>query len=232
MTMFAKKPCLIKELSQSGNLATYFRLAARNLCVLLGACLAASASAQVSIKPGLWERTVTTSMGNSGMSMDGAMEQLKRTNPAAYQLAMTEMAKQGVKLTADGRMAFQECVKPEQAKRWGELIMATIPQLEECTTITSPLEGKTQKVSFTCPDSKGEIIITYQSDIAHTATLTMHACGQPTNMQVSYRWLGSSCGNVRNAEDCKSNNSDATSCVFEEGQKRGCNQSQSPRKRK
>ena len=53
--MLAKKPCLIKELSQSGNLATYFRLAARNLCVLLGACLAASAFAQTSIKPGLWE---------------------------------------------------------------------------------------------------------------------------------------------------------------------------------
>ncbi|MDR1849091.1 MAG: DUF3617 domain-containing protein [Zoogloeaceae bacterium] len=230
--MFAKKPCLIKELSQSGNLATYFRLAARNLCVLLGACLAVSAFAQTSIKPGLWERTVTTSMGNSGMSMEGAMEQLKRTNPAAYQLAMAEMAKQGVKLTADGKMAFQECVKPEQAKRWEELIIAAIPQLEECTTITSPLVDKTQKISFTCQDANGEAKVTYQSDIAITTTVAMHACGQPTNMQISHRWLASGCGNVRNAEDCKSNDSDATSCAFQREQKRGCNQSRSSRKRK
>ena len=56
--MFAKKPCLIKELSKPGNLAAYFHLAARNLCVLLGACFAVSASAEdINMKAGLWEVT-------------------------------------------------------------------------------------------------------------------------------------------------------------------------------
>ncbi|MDR1850461.1 MAG: DUF3617 domain-containing protein [Zoogloeaceae bacterium] len=171
--------------------------------------------------PGLWERTMTTGMDTTGM-----LEQLKSTSSAAYQQAMAEYAKQGIKFTADGKMAFQECVTPEQAKRVGDLIMAPVPQHEECTTITSPLVDKTQKASFTCPDAEGEIIATFQSDTpytAYTTAIAVNSCGMRVNTQVSYRWLGSDCGNVRTAEDCKSQNSDATSCVFQRGQKRGCN---------
>jgi hypothetical protein len=187
-------------------------------------------SVGTSICPGLWERTIH--MGFKGLPKDVGtlninemMEQMKKVDPAAYQKAQAEMAKQGAKLAAGGGMVDQYCVTPEQAKRWAKLIMAAIPQFEECTTITSPLVGKTQKMSFTCPGGNGEAEAVLLSDTATTLTITSHSCGVTTNLQASSRWLGSDCGNVKRAKDCESYGSDATSCAFQHGKpskKRGC----------
>jgi hypothetical protein len=93
----------------------------KRLLLTLAILAAAQASAQTTIKPGLWEITSKVKTGNAqqDQAMSAAMAQLASMPPAQRAQMEAMMAQNGVsmpKASSDGGITLTACVTPEMAR--------------------------------------------------------------------------------------------------------------------
>ena len=167
---------------------------------VLAAC-SLGASAQQSMKPGLWE--ISNKMGGSP-EMDQAMAkmqaQMASMPPEQRKMMQDMMAKQGVSMGAGGAggMTAKVCMTREMVER------KEFPQQHgDCKQTTSPMTGNTMKFSYVCtqPPSSGEGQVTFVSSEAYTMhmDITSSARGKPEKMTMDAngKFLSSDCGAIK-----------------------------------
>jgi hypothetical protein len=167
---------------------------------VLAAC-SLGASAQQSMKPGLWE--ISNKMGGSP-EMDQAMAkmqaQLASMPPEQRKMMQDMMAKQGVSMGAGGAggMTAKVCMTKEMVDR------KEFPQQHgDCKQTASPMTGNTMKFSYVCtqPPSSGEGQVTFVSPEAYTMhmDITSSARGKPEKMTMDAngKFLSADCGAIK-----------------------------------
>jgi uncharacterized membrane protein YkoI len=159
--------------------------------------LAAHAQTQA---PGLWEHTMN--MKSAGGEMEKAQaemqKQLAAMPPEQRKQMEQAMAGRGMTMGAQGT-TVKVCVTKEQAARAAE------PRMNgDCTRQDVQRSGNTMKFKFECSKpqpSSGEGEMTFVSDKAYTGktTVTTQVKGQPQqmNMEMSGKWLGADCGDIK-----------------------------------
>lgn len=170
--------------------------------IVLAACgFAVGASAQ-DLKPGLWEVSSKLTSASGEMEKAAAEMQAQMAEMPPEQRKMMEgmMAKQGVKMGADGpgEMIAKTCMTQEMVER------NEIPaQQGKCKTTSQSRAGNTLKMAFTCtdPPSSGDGVYTIVSPESYTSKLVVRttANGRPEtmNMNATGKWLGADCGSVK-----------------------------------
>lgn len=165
--------------------------------------LCATAQAQSSVKPGLWE--MQSKMGGNAQ-MDQSMAEMQKQMagmPPAQRKQMEDMlAKQGMSMpsaAAGGGMSTKLCITPEMAAKQD----LPVQEKGDCTNTVTSRSGNVVKVSFVCknPPSSGEGTYTFNGDTAYTMKMQMKSMhqGKPQNMTMdgSGKWLAASCGNIK-----------------------------------
>ncbi|WP_137921711.1 DUF3617 domain-containing protein [Hydrogenophaga sp. 2FB] len=165
--------------------------------------LCATAQAQTSVKPGLWE--MQSKMGGNPQ-MDQAMAEMQKQMagmPPAQRKQMEDMlAKQGMAMpsaAAGGGMNTRLCITPEMAAKQD----LPVQEKGDCTNTVTSRSGNVVKMSFVCknPPSSGEGTYTFNGDTAYTMKMQMKSMhqGKPQNMTMdgSGKWLAASCGNIK-----------------------------------
>lgn len=160
----------------------------------------ASASAEMNMKPGLWE----TSFEMSGGAMEEAMaelrEQLQGMPPEQREMMERMMASQGVGLDMMSG-TLQVCVTEEEAAR------GYVPQHDDdCQHQIQEQTGNSIKMSFSCdgdPPHSGEGEVTFHSPTSYSGKyrVNMNMQGQQEEMAMEQtgRWLSEDCGAIRPA---------------------------------
>ncbi|RZT11374.1 Protein of unknown function [Duganella sp. CF402] len=171
----------------------------KRLMLTLAILAAAQASAQNSIKPGLWEITSKVKTGNAqqDQAMSAAAAQFAAMPPEQRAQVEAMMAKNGIsmpKAGSDGAITLTACVTPEMASR-KELPMN---QKGKCTSKQEPVAGG-MNVSYTCTDpaSSGNGQIRFNGDSAYSMTMQVTnntgAGPRSANVESSGRWLSATC---------------------------------------
>jgi hypothetical protein len=172
------------------------------LVVAALAAFAAAASAQTTLKPGLWE--INNKMGGSPQLEQGMaqmQQQLASMPPEQRKMMEDMMAKQGVKLgagTPGGGMSVKMCMTREMVER-NELPA----QQGDCKTTSQSRSGNTMKFAVACtnPPSTGEGQVTFTSPEAYSMKMVVNSQvnGKPERITVDGggKWLGSDCGTVK-----------------------------------
>lgn len=171
----------------------------KRLLLMLAALAAAHASAQQSVKPGLWElhNKVKTGNAQTDQAVTAALAQLAALPPAQRAQMEAMMAQNGIsmpKAAGDGGLTLTACVTPEMAAR-KEL---PLNQKGKCSSTQEPVAGG-MNVSFTCTDpaSSGSGQIRFNGDQAYTMTMnvTNNSGTGPQNATVEStgRWLSDNC---------------------------------------
>lgn len=159
---------------------------------------AASAQAQVHIKPGLWENTVTITSDNP------AMEQMKARLAAMPPEQRAQMEKLIPGLVPGGAPnSIRVCISKDQAAR-----EMTPDNDGRCTRTNIVRSGDTTRFDFTCKSTRSDVSghgsFTRISDNAYTATSTaaMVSKGATTHMQsdISSKFISGDCGDVKPIE--------------------------------
>ena len=166
------------------------------LAACTGSLLAATAAqAQVHIKPGLWENTVTMKSDNP------AMEQMKARMAAMPPEQRAQMEKLIPGMAPGGAPnSIRVCISKEQAAR-----DITPDNDGRCSRINIVHSGDTTQFDFACKsahsDVSGHGSFTRISDNAYTATSTaaMVTKSTTTHMQsdISSRFISNDCGDVK-----------------------------------
>jgi hypothetical protein len=167
----------------------------------IGAALALPAGAQ-NMKPGLWELSnkVSSSDGQMQAAMAEMQKQLASMSPEQRQAMQQMMARNGVqmKVGAGGALTSRMCMTKEMIQR------KEFPVQEgDCTQKVTPMGANKMKIAFSCtrPPASGEGEMTLDSDTSYRAR--MHVKGtdggrqQIVDMDVTGKWLGADCGNLR-----------------------------------
>lgn len=176
----------------------------RHLATALLACACtATAFAQQSLKPGLWEIT-NRMQGAQGSQMESQMAEMRKQMAAMPpdQRKMMEdmMARQGVQVGAGagGGMSTRICLTKEMIER-----NEVAQQRSDCKTTTHSKTGNSVKMAFTCtnPKSSGEGQITYTSPEAYAMKMVVNTeidgRMEKVSMDTSGKWLAADCGNIR-----------------------------------
>lgn len=165
--------------------------------VLAFIVLAAHAQTQA---PGLWEHTMK--MKSAGGEMEKAQaemhKQMAAMPPEQRKQMEQAMGGRGMAMGAQGT-SVKVCLTKEQAARAAE------PRMQgDCTRQDVQRSGNTMKFKFACTKpqpSSGEGEMTFPSDKAYTGktSVTTQVKGQPQqmNMEMSGKWLGADCGDVK-----------------------------------
>lgn len=165
--------------------------------VLAFIVLAAHAQTQA---PGLWEHTMK--MKSAGGEMEKAQaemhKQMAAMPPEQRKQMEQAMGGRGMAMGAQGT-SVKVCLTKEQAARAAE------PRMQgDCTRQDVQRSGNTMKFKFACTKpqpSSGEGEMTFPSDKAYTGktSVTTQVKGQPQqmNMEMSGKWLGADCGEVK-----------------------------------
>ena len=162
---------------------------------LVAALLATAAQAQVHIKPGLWENTVTMKSDNP------AMEQMKARMAAMPPEQRAQMEKLIPGMAPGGAPnSIRVCISKEQAAR-----DITPDNDGRCSRTNIVHSGDTTQFDFACKsahsDVSGHGSFTRISDNAYTATSTaaMVTKSTTTHMQsdISSRFISNDCGDVK-----------------------------------
>ena len=176
----------------------------RAATVVAGLLFAAGAQAQTHMSPGLWE--MQTTMKSNNAQMEAAMarmkDQLASMPPEKRAMVEQMMASKGAVVGANGNAnTLRICITKEMSER------DLMPQREGRCTHDASRSGNTIHVKSSCQGEKGGQPITSDGEFTlngstgftgHSVTnLSMH--GQPTQMQseVSGKWLGADCGDVK-----------------------------------
>jgi hypothetical protein len=168
----------------------------RLLLACTGTLLGATAAqAQVHIKPGLWENTVTMKSDNP------AIEQMKARMAAMTPEQRAQMEKLMPGMAAGGAPnSIRVCITKEQAAR------ALTPDNDgRCTRTNVVSTGDTTRFDFSCKsahsDVSGHGSFTRISDNAYTASSTadMVTKSTTTHMQtdIASKFISSDCGDVK-----------------------------------
>ena len=164
---------------------------------LLFTTLAAGAQTQA---PGLWEHAFT--LKSAGGEMERAMAEMKKQMdampPEKRQQVEQMMASRGVKMGAHGGSG-KVCLTKEQAARPAE------PKVPEgCTQQVDQRSARSVKFHFECTKpsvSRGDGEMTYLSEKAYTGkmNITGEMGGKPqqVSMDMTGKWLGADCGDVK-----------------------------------
>jgi len=167
---------------------------------VLAAC-SLGASAQQSMKPGLWE--ISNKMGGSP-EMDQAMAkmqaQMASMPPEQRKMMQDMMAKQGVNIgtSASGAMSVKICITQEMIDN-NELSAPA----GDCKTTSSPRVGNSMKLSYVCtkPPSSGEGQVTFAGPEAFNSRMTVNttASGKTEKMTLEGqgKWLSAECGAIK-----------------------------------
>jgi hypothetical protein len=159
---------------------------------------AASATAQQSLKPGLWEIQHRMS-GNPGLEkqMEEARKQMAALPPEQRKQMEAMMASSGVQMGPGGN-SMRMCMTKEMAER------NEVPANQgDCKVTNQSRSGNTMKMAFTCtnPPSSGESQVTFTSPEAYAMKTTVNttAGGKPEKMTMegNGKWLGADCGSVK-----------------------------------
>lgn len=166
------------------------------------ACLALAQPAMAQdMKPGLWElsNNVGSSNGQTQAMISAAREQLANMTPDQRQAMQQLLERNGVQLDigAGGALRSKMCVTPEMIAR-KEVPM----QQGDCAYKMTPLGANRLQVNFSCtqPHASGEGEMTVDTPTRYHARMTVRDLDHPeqtVDMDVSGRWLGASCGDVR-----------------------------------
>ena len=163
--------------------------------MLLGAT---AAQAQVHIKPGLWENTVTMKSDNP------AMEQIKAKLAAMPPEQRAQMEKMMPGMAPGGAPnSIRVCISKEQAAR-----DITPDNDGRCSRTNVVRSGDTTQFDFSCKSARSDVSghgsFTRISDNAYTASSTaaMVTKSTTTHMQtdISSRFISSDCGDVKPIE--------------------------------
>jgi len=160
---------------------------------------AVCASAQTQA-PGLWEHTFK--MTSPGGEMEKAQAQMQAqlaAMPPEQRKKIEDMMKsRGVTMGAQGTTA-KFCLTKEQAAKPAEPHMTG-----DCKQADLKRSGNTMSYKFACTTPhqvSGEGSITYLSDKAYSgkSNVTTQVKGQPQQMamDMSGKWLGADCGDVK-----------------------------------
>ena len=175
------------------------------LTLFLFATLTALPSSAQSMKPGLWE--INNKMQSDNPEMAAQMAKMKEqiaAMPPEQRKMMEEMvAKRGGHMPGmggDGSIVTKMCMTKEMAAR--HEVPVQHDATHDCTHTRTPGLGKTMKVSFTCtkPPSSGEGEMSFgDGSYAMKMTVTSNRKGKPEtmHMDVSGKWLGADCGDVK-----------------------------------
>jgi len=171
----------------------------RILSLLAVAALALPALAAhaegIAMKPGLWERTVTTQMpGAPAMPDLPDLSQLPPEQRAQIEQSMAMMSGKPV--------VERECVTPEMLKRWEDFAHDDDAG-ERCTR--SVKEQTPKRVVMTMSCEGGRMTGTMEMNaptpgrMTGSATLVSQREGGPhtTKMKFDSKWLGADCGDVK-----------------------------------
>jgi len=167
------------------------------LCAVLSSQLLQGAT---SIRPGLWEHTVSIKSQNGQMNdMMGQMNQQIASLPPEQRKMMEEMmAAQGVSKAPQGN-AIRMCITKEEAQK------DFVPPAEgQCKQQVTRRSGNTMQIKFSCagnPPSSGEGTYTFINDKSYTGNMTVRTTVQGhadvIEMKQTGKWVSDSCGNLK-----------------------------------
>lgn len=173
------------------------------LACAIGCALALPAGAQnVNMKPGLWELSnkVSSSDGQMQSAMSEMQKQLASMPPEQRKAMQQMMERNGMQMSvgAGGALTSRMCMTKEMIQR------KEFPVQEgDCKQKVTPAGANKMKIAFSCskPPTSGEGEMTVDSDTSYRAK--MHIKGteggkpQVVDMDVTGKWLGADCGNIR-----------------------------------
>jgi hypothetical protein len=158
------------------------------------------ASAQVRMRPGLWEHnfTVKSQSGQMEKAMSDMQQQMASMPPEQRKMVEEMMAKQGMSMGAQGR-SVKMCITKEQAER------DELPQQDgSCTQQVVQRTSNMIKVKFTCtgqPPASGESEVMFSSPTSYTGKSIVNTTveGRPERMTMDQtgKWLSADCGNIK-----------------------------------
>ncbi|MFM7505597.1 MAG: DUF3617 domain-containing protein [Rubrivivax sp.] len=166
----------------------------------------ATALANPSIAPGLWEHRMTMKSGDPAMNQRLAEAQrMMASMPPEQRKALEQMmAQQGIAMAPGGPgapMTMRLCLTPEQAAKQ-ELPAAG----ERCTHRITARSANSLKFAVECPAdrARGDGETVFSSPKAYEGRFRMQrqvagSAPEQMEMQVSARWLGADCGAVKPA---------------------------------
>lgn len=151
----------------------------------------------LAMKPGLWERTVTMQMPGAPAMPD--LPDLSQLPPE--QRAQIE---QGMRAMSGKPTITRECVTPEMLKRWEDFSKGD----SDASCTRSVREHTPQRVamSLSCDDGRttGTMDFAAPTPERLTGNVTMlsrrDGAEHTMKMQLSLRWLGADCGDVKPRE--------------------------------
>jgi len=162
--------------------------------------LAASASAQINMKPGLWEIKQTMQADPERQAQMEKAQKAMESMPAAQKQMMQDMmAKRGVSMDfAGGAVNVKVCVTEEQTKR----DLTPSNPTGNCTHDVKR-SGNVIHTHFVCTDpaSEGEGTTTLHGNTSFTSDvkLTRQRAGKTatTSMSGEGHWVSSDCGDIK-----------------------------------
>lgn len=157
-------------------------------------------SADLKLRPGLWEHTFTmkTQSGEMEQAMSQMQKELASMPPEQRKMVEQMMAAQGVGIGPKGN-TIKVCITKEDAER------DYVPQKDgDCRQQVVKRTGNTMKFKFDCsgdPPSSGESEVTFLNPKAYTGKTTVNTKvdGKPERMDMTQagKWLSDDCGNVK-----------------------------------
>ena len=152
--------------------------------------------------PGLWEHSFTMKSDDAKMekAMAEMQKQLAAMPPEQRKQMEWAMASRGVKMGAGGS-SVKVCITKEEAAKPPEARMTG-----DCKQSDVQRSGNTMKYKFTCTQPQqisGDGQVSFVGDKAYSgkSNVTTQVNGQPQQMtmDMSGKWLGADCGDVKPA---------------------------------
>jgi hypothetical protein len=170
-----------------------------SLCATLGAALPAAAQ---TMKPGLWalSNKMTSNDPALGQAMSAMQEHMANMSPEQRQQMQSMMQQHGMQLDigAGGALQTKICMTREMAER--KEFPVQQGDCRQTFTQQSPTRGH---IAFTCtkPRVSGEGDVTADNDKSYRAHMKIRreeeGRNQVVDMDVTGKWLGADCGNIR-----------------------------------
>lgn len=153
-----------------------------------------------SVRPGLWEHTVSIKGQNGQMNdvMSQMNQQMASLPPEQRKMMEEMMAAQGVSAAPQGN-AIRMCITKEEAQQ------NFVPPADgQCKQQVIQRSGNTMQIKFSCegnPPSSGEGTYTFINEKAYTGNMTVRTNMQGrTNviqMKQSGKWVSDNCGTIK-----------------------------------
>ncbi|MEO3714351.1 DUF3617 domain-containing protein [Roseateles flavus] len=155
------------------------------------------ASAQSTMKPGLWEMTQKPQLDPAQQAkMDQARQAMANMPPEKRQMMEQMMAQHGVQVNmgAGGTVTIKTCISKEQAERHEPPVDDKGRCKQQVTR-----SGNTVRSHFTCTDpaSEGDGEFTFDSAEHYSSKLSIQRQGRSMTISGEGRWLGADCGSIQ-----------------------------------